>query len=51
MAGRPGPDGSEIMRILGRQECLRRLDAAGKVLLAREEEESVVAKDGVEAGL
>jgi glutamyl-tRNA synthetase len=40
MAGMSGPDGAETMRILGRDESLRRLEVAREVILTRAKEES-----------
>lgn len=39
MAGMPGPDGAEIMRILGKDEIVRRFDVAGKVVISMKEKE------------
>lgn len=37
MGEAPGPDGAETMRILGREEVLKRLERAAEVLVEREE--------------
>ena len=39
MAAMPGPDGAESMRILGRDESLKRLNLAEELILTRAEEE------------
>jgi glutamyl-tRNA synthetase len=38
MAGMPGPDGAETMRILGRSESLRRLEVAEEILQSSDKE-------------
>ena len=45
MGAMPGPDGAETMRILGREETLRRLDYARELVSLRAEEEKAVRKD------
>lgn len=45
MATMPGPNGAESMRILGRQETLRRLEVAGEVVKRKVEEDKANEKE------
>jgi glutamyl-tRNA synthetase len=45
MGAMPGPEGAETMRILGREETLRRLDKARELILLKAEEEKEIRKD------
>lgn len=46
MAGMPGPDGAEIMRILGKDEIVRRFSVAGKVVMSTKDEGESESIDG-----
>jgi len=46
VAGMPGPDSSETMRILGKEESIRRLDLARDVMINKAENEGFGSLDG-----
>jgi glutamyl-tRNA synthetase len=46
VAGMPGPGGAETMQILGKRECVRRLEVARDVVVGRIENEGFGSMDG-----